>query len=70
MPQKHQKQSTDKERIRQNLIAWADITALCIEIRKSVLKAKHGIEDDEELTRMVFAEVVANKEKTWRLMIR
>jgi hypothetical protein len=60
------KRSTDPEHIRQNLKAWADITALCIELRKSVLKAKYGIEDDEELTRMVFAEAVVKKEQKWK----
>lgn len=55
----------DKEQISKNLMGWAEITALCIELRKSVLKAKYGIEDDEELTRMVFAEAVADKEKKW-----
>ena len=54
--------------MRKNLIAWADITALCLELRKSVLKAEYGVEDDEELTKMVFAEAVANKEKKWKLV--
>ena len=60
----------DQERMRSNLLAWADITALCLELRKSVLKAKYGIDDDEELTRMVFAEAVARKEQQWESMKR
>jgi hypothetical protein len=68
MVQTHQKRSTDTERICQNLMAWADITALCLELRKSFLKAKYGIEDDEELTRIVFAEAIVNKERKWKSM--
>ncbi len=58
----------DPKRIERNLLDWAEITALCIELRKSVLKMKHGIKDDEELTRMVFAEAVARKEQQWKTM--
>lgn len=60
--------SIDPERICRNLMAWADITALCIELRKSVLKAQYQIDDDEELTRMVFAETIARKEAAWNSM--
>ena len=56
--------------MRQNLLAWADITALCVELRKAVLKAQTGITADEELTRMVFAEAVARKEQAWEAMKR
>jgi hypothetical protein len=70
MDSKTQKHPIDQERIRQNLLAWVDVTTLCIELRKSVLKAKYGIDDDEELTRMVFAEAVIRKEKAWKLMKR
>ena len=52
------------ERIEQNLRAWADITSLCIDLRKSVLRAKLGVDDDSELVRLVFRESLA-KEKKW-----
>ncbi|MBD3305049.1 hypothetical protein GF339_01730 [candidate division KSB3 bacterium] len=64
------KRCTDPDRLRRNLLAWAEITELCLELRKSVLKAQTGIEDDEELTRMVFAEAVARKENQWASMTR
>jgi hypothetical protein len=70
MSSKKQKHRIDEERIRQNLMAWVDVTTLCIELRKSVLKAKYSIDDDEELTRMVFAEAVTRKEKAWKFMKR
>ncbi len=60
----------NKERMRKNLMMWAEITALCLELRKSVLKTKYKTEDDEELTKMVFAEAVARKEKKWESMKR
>lgn len=60
----------DQERMRGNLLAWADITALCLELRKSALKAKYGIDDDEKLTWMVFVEAVARKEQQWESMKR
>ncbi len=56
--------------MRKNLMMWAEITALCLELRKSVLKTKYKTEDDEELTKMVFAEAVARKEKKWESMKR
>lgn len=55
----------EAEQIQRNLTAWADITAICIELRKAVLKTQYGIEDDAELTRMVFTEAVARKEAAW-----
>jgi len=64
--QKSQKQITDKQRLSKNLEEWADITALCLELRKSYLKTKYGITDDEELTKMVFSEIVRNKERRWK----
>ncbi len=62
------KRSRDKDRIRQNLLNWAEVTALCVELRKSVLQIQSGIDDEEELIRMVFAEAVARKEKQWESM--
>ena len=66
----HNMRIYDQERMRGNLLAWADITALCLELKKSVLRAQYGIDDDEELTRMVFAEAVARKEQQWESMKR
>jgi len=59
------KRIADREHCFKNIMAWAEITALCLELRKSVLKRKRGIDDDEELTRMVFSEIVLMKEKKW-----
>lgn len=58
----------DSERLRRNIQTWAEVTDLCLELRKAVLKAKIGIGDDAELTRRVLAEIVAIKEKEWTLM--
>ncbi|MDM8550767.1 hypothetical protein QUF72_11840 [Desulfobacterales bacterium HSG2] len=65
MMQKSRKRITDKERLSKNLGKWADITALCLELRKSYLKTKYGITDDGELTKRVFSEIVRNKERRW-----
>ena len=53
------------ERLSQNLMAWPDITAFCLELRKSFLKSRYSSMDDNNLTKEVFAEIVANKEKNW-----
>lgn len=58
----------DPERLRCNIQAWAEVTNLCIELRKAILKAKTGIGDDAELTRRVLADIVVLKEKQWTLM--
>lgn len=55
----------DEESITNNLRSWADITRLCIDLRKSVIRDRDGIEDDEELVRRVFRESVLAKEKKW-----
>jgi hypothetical protein len=57
----------DPERMCRNLATWAELTALCIELRKSVLRAQTGVDDDEELTRLAFAEAVRLKEQKWKL---
>ena len=54
-----------KERLSKNLMAWPDITAFCLELRKSFLKSKHSSMDDNDLIKKLFAEIVANKEKNW-----
>ena len=54
-----------KERLSKNLMAWPDITAFCMELRKSFLKSKCSDMDDKDLTKKLFAEIVANKEKNW-----
>jgi len=53
------------ERLSKNLMAWPDITAFCLELRKSFLKSRYSSMDDNNLTKEVFAEIVANKEKNW-----
>jgi len=54
-----------KERLSKNLMAWPDITAFCMELRKSFLKSKCSDMDDKDLIKKLFAEIVANKEKNW-----
>jgi hypothetical protein len=54
-----------KERLSKNLMAWPDITAFCLELRKSFLKSRHTSMDNNDLIRKLFAENVANKEKNW-----
>lgn len=54
-----------KERLSKNLMAWPDITAFCLELRKSFLKSKYSFMDDNALIKKLFAEIVANKEKKW-----
>ncbi len=55
-----------KERLSKNLMAWPDITAFCLELRKSFLKSKRSDMDDKDLIKKLFAESVANKEKIWK----
>jgi hypothetical protein len=55
----------DEGSITRNLGSWADITRLCIDLRKSVIRDRDGVEDDEELVRRVFRESVLAKEKKW-----
>lgn len=54
-----------KERLSKNLMAWPDITAFCLELRKSFLKLRHTSMDEKNLIKKLFAENVANKEKNW-----
>ena len=54
-----------KKRLSKNLMAWPDITAFCMELRKSFLKSKCSDMDDKDLIKKLFAEIVANKEKNW-----
>jgi hypothetical protein len=55
------------ERLSKNLMAWSDITAFCLELRKSYLKSKYSSMDDNDLIKKLFAEIVTNKEKNWTL---
>ena len=50
-----------KKRLSKNLMAWPDITAFCMELRKSFLKSKCSDMDDKDLIKKLFAEIVANK---------
>jgi len=54
-----------KERLSKNLMAWPDITAFCLELRKSFLKSRHTSMDEKNLIKKLFSEIVANKEKNW-----
>jgi hypothetical protein len=51
--------------VSKNLMAWSDLTTLCLELRKSFLKTKHASMDDTALIKKIFSEVVANKENNW-----
>jgi hypothetical protein len=57
----------NKERLSNNLMAWPEITAFCLELRKSFLRTKYGSIEDKELTTRIFSEIVAKKEKKWTL---
>ncbi len=56
---------TLKKRLSKNLMAWPDITALCLELRKSFLKNKFPSMNDRDLAKKIFSEVASNKEKSW-----
>lgn len=51
--------------VSKNLMAWSDLTAFCLELRKSFLKTKHASLDDKALIKKIFSEVITNKEKNW-----
>ena len=55
----------NKERLSNNLMAWPEITAFCLELRKSFLRAKYDSIEENELTKKLFSEIVAKKEKKW-----
>jgi hypothetical protein len=55
----------NKKQLSNNLMAWPDITAFCLELRKSFLKAKYGSIEEKALTIKLFSEIVAKKEKKW-----
>ncbi len=54
------------ERLSKNLMDWPEITAFCLELRKSFLKLKYSDMDDKDLIKKIFAEIVAMKEKNGR----
>ena len=49
--------------IRDNLQAWAEVTDLCLLLRRAVLRA---ILPDEEVEKRLFAEIREHKEARWR----
>jgi hypothetical protein len=53
------------ERLSKNLMDWPEITAFCLELRKSFLKLKYSDMDDKDLIKEIFAEIVDMKEKKW-----
>jgi hypothetical protein len=53
------------ERLSKNLMDWPEITAFCLELRKSFLKLKYSDMDDKDLIKKIFAEIVDMKEKKW-----
>jgi hypothetical protein len=54
-----------KNQVSKNLMAWSDLTAFCLELRKSFLKTRHTSMDETTLIKKIFSEVVANKENYW-----
>jgi len=61
----HEPRDMNKKQFSKNLMAWPEITAFCLELRKSFLRAKYGSIDDKVLTIKLFSEIVAKKEKKW-----
>ena len=53
------------ERLSKNLMDWPEITAFCLELRKSFLKSKYSAMTDKDLINKIFTEIVAMKEKKW-----
>jgi hypothetical protein len=53
------------ERLSKNLMDWPEITAFCLELRKSFLKSKYSAMTDNDLIKKIFTEIVAMKEKKW-----
>ncbi len=61
----NKKHQTYINQVSKNLMAWSDLTAFCLELRKSFLKTKYASMDDTSLIKKIFSEVVANKENNW-----
>ena len=53
------------DRLSKNLMRWPEITAFCLGLRKSFLKSKYCEMADKDLTKKIFTEIVAMKEKQW-----
>ena len=53
------------DRLSKNLMRWPDITAFCLDLRKSFLKSKYYTMADKDLIKKIFTEIVAMKEKQW-----
>jgi hypothetical protein len=53
------------ERLSKNLMKWPELTAFCLDLRKSFLRSKYSVMADKDLTKKIFAEIVAMKEKKW-----
>ena len=53
------------ERLSKNLMEWPELTAFCLELRKSFLKSKYSAMADNDLIKKIFKEIVAMKEKNW-----
>lgn len=53
----------DRRRAEKNLLRWAEVTALCLELRKAALV--HGGLTDAEAERQVWVEIRLSKELGW-----
>mgnify|MGYP001127874321 FL=1 len=45
------------ERLSKNLMAWPDITAFCLELRKSFLKSRYSSMNDNDLIKKLFGDI-------------
>jgi hypothetical protein len=55
----------EMERLSKNLMKWPELTAFCLELRKSFLRSKYNSMADNDLINKIFTEIVAIKEKQW-----
>jgi hypothetical protein len=53
----------DKARVITNLLRSGELTSLCRELRKAVLKKTHA---DQDVEKMLAAEIRQSKERAWR----
>lgn len=53
------------DRLSKNLMRWPEITAFCLDLRKSFLKSKYCTMADKDLIKKIFTDIVAMKEKQW-----
>jgi len=57
------KKQEEEARVTSNLLLCGELTALCLELRKAVLRRIHP---DQDVEKMVLAEIMQSKERAWR----